>query len=543
MDRSFYWIILSLSTLLGLSCGQSNSSTSMKVKQSEQYYTEPHRLQYHFSPDSMWMNDPNGMVFHEGEYHLFYQYYPDSTVWGPMHWGHAVSEDLVHWEHLPIGLFPDSLGYIFSGSAVVDAHNTSGLGSDEQPPMVAIFTYHDPEKEKTGAIDFQTQGIAYSLDKGRSWTKYEGNPVIPNPGIRDFRDPKVFWHEATARWCMIFAAKDRVRIYHSPNLIDWTLGSEFGENIGAHGGVWECPDLFELPVDGTGQRRWVMLLSINPGGPNGGSATQYFVGDFDGETFRLDPDFAGQMPTADFDSTFWVDYGRDNYAGVTWSNIPEEDGRRIFIGWMSNWDYATIVPTSSWRSAMTLPRTLHLISTSQGLRLASRPVAELTQIRGNETSIPLQVVSGTRSLTSQFSGDPSRMELIATWQLPDGDSAKMGFRWKNALGEVYEIGYDQASNQFYSDRREAGKNAFSDRFASQIHVAPRWEEGKTLTMHLFVDVASGELFADDGLSVMTDIFFPHEPFSEWEVFSTDEVALPSLKCYPLQRIWADQRTP
>ena len=302
------------------------------------YYTEEHRPQFHFTPEEKWMNDPNGMVYYDGEYHLFYQYYPEDIVWGPMHWGHAVSKDMVHWEHLPIALFPDSLGYIFSGSAVIDWNNTSGLGDPdsypETPPMIAIFTHHNMAGEKAGKIDYQYQSIAYSNDKGRTWTMYSGNPVVPNPGIKDFRDPKVIWHEASQQWVMVFAAYDKVRIYISPNLKDWTFTSEFG--IPGDERLWECPDLFPMKVEETGETKWVLITSIQKDAPNGGTATGYFIGDFDGKTF-----------TGDYKKQYWLDYGTDNYALVTWSDIPEEDGRRLAIGWMSNWQYAQEVPTEN----------------------------------------------------------------------------------------------------------------------------------------------------------------------------------------------------
>jgi sucrose-6-phosphate hydrolase SacC (GH32 family) len=210
-------------------------------------YSEQHRPQFHFSPPEKWMNDPNGMVYYDGEYHLFYQHYPDSNVWGPMHWGHAASRDMIHWEHLPIALYPDTLGYIFSGSAVVDRNNTSGFGRDGRPPLVAIYTYHDMPGEKAGRPDYQSQAIAYSTDKGRTWTKYAGNPVIPNPlKNKDFRDPKVFWHEPSARWVMALAAFDHIEFWTSPDLKKWQHRSDFGRGLGEHDGVWECPDLFAL---------------------------------------------------------------------------------------------------------------------------------------------------------------------------------------------------------------------------------------------------------------------------------------------------------
>ncbi len=290
-----------------------------------EYYTEKYRPQFHFSPEEKWMNDPNGMVYYEGEYHLFYQYYPDSTVWGPMHWGHAVSSDMVHWEHLPVALAPDEHGYIFSGSAVVDWKNTSGLGKDGQPPLIAIFTYHKPEDEKTGEDYLQTQGIAYSNDKGRTWTKY-GELVLKNQGIIDFRDPKVNWHENSQQWIMTLAVQDHIEFYSSTNLISWDYESGFGKKLGGHGGVWECPDLFQLNVEGSNEKQWVLFVSICPGGPNGGSATQYFVGDFEGSKFTIKQS-----------DTKWIDHGR-----------------RLFLGWMSNWNYATVVPTEKWRNAIHL---------------------------------------------------------------------------------------------------------------------------------------------------------------------------------------------
>ncbi|MEY4375598.1 MAG: hypothetical protein RJB26_148, partial [Pseudomonadota bacterium] len=245
--------------------------------------TPQYRPAFHFTPQAHWMNDPNGMVFVNGEYHLFFQHYPEDTVWGPMHWGHAKSRDLLHWEELPIALYPDERGWIFSGSVVVDTANTSGFGRDGIAPWVAIFTHHDGAGEKAGRVDIESQSLAYSLDGGTTWTKYAGNPVLPSPGTRDFRDPKVFRHGPSGRWVMSLATKDRITFFSSANLKEWRKESDFGVALGAHGGVWECPDLF--PITFEGKTRWVLLVSLNPGGPNGGSATQYFVGDFDGKNF------------------------------------------------------------------------------------------------------------------------------------------------------------------------------------------------------------------------------------------------------------------
>ena len=321
------------SVLIGCTLGLNPAGAQQQAAgQMEQY-----RPQFHFTPKAHWMNDPNGMVYLNGKYHLFFQYNPDSTVWGPMHWAHAISKDMIHWKEQPISLYPDSLGTIFSGSAVIDKDNTAGFGKNA---MVAIFTHHNKkiEDQKTGLHQYQS--LAYSLDEGKTWTKYKGNPVLPNPGIWDFRDPKVMWHTATGKWIMTLATKDRITFYSSPNLKKWTKESEFGEKLGAHGGVWECPDLFPLELEG--KTHWVLLVSINPGGPNGGSATQYFTGDFDGKTFK--PDAEKQK---------WMDYGTDNYAGVTFSNTG---ARKVLMGWMNNWNYANVVPTKAWRGATTLPR-------------------------------------------------------------------------------------------------------------------------------------------------------------------------------------------
>ncbi|MDF9800176.1 fructan beta-fructosidase [Catalinimonas alkaloidigena] len=508
--------------LLFMACQPETTEHTAQVA-SDTLTGEQHRPRYHFTPPEQWMNDPNGMVYYDGEYHLFYQHYPDSNVWGPMHWGHAVSEDLVHWEHLPIALYPDSLGMIFSGSAVADLENTSGFGTAEDSPLIAIFTYHDAEAAEAGANDHQTQGIAFSTDRGRSWEKYEGNPVVENPGIKDFRDPKVFWYAPDQKWVMIFAAADRVRIYNSPDLKNWEFQSEFGENSGDHGGVWECPDLFPLMVNG--EEKWVMLLSINPGGPNGGSATQYFVGDFDGETF------ANDNPE---ETTLWVDYGKDNYAGVSWSNVPENDGRRIFLGWMSNWQYANVVPTYSWRSAMTVARKLELADTPEGIRLISLPVEELHQLRADSYSLEPRSIPNELSLTEFTEWQTPAKEVMLEFVIPEGaEGLDFGIVISNSLGEEVRIGYDQAQQQYYFDRTKAGKMDFSEDFAGRFP-APRIAGSDTIKMHLYVDVASAELFADDGKTVMTNIFFPNENFQQLGLYSENgEVQLVSGTLYNL----------
>lgn len=531
--RTILLIVPVLCTLAA--CTQSPTATQ-KNQPEAPVYSEPHRPQFHFSPKEKWMNDPNGMFFYEGEYHLFYQYYPDSTVWGPMHWGHAVSRDLTHWEHLPVALYPDSLGYIFSGSAVVDWNNTSGFGKDGQPPIVAVFTYHNMAGEKAGRSDFQYQGIAYSNDKGRTWTKYTANPVVPNPGdIRDFRDPKVSWHETSGQWVMVLAVRDRVAFYGSKDLKKWAHLSDFGDIWGAHGGVWECPDLFPVRVPNISDPKWVLLVSMNPGAHNSGSGTQYFVGNFDGKKFKPD---ASYHPTVHLEQAVWLDYGRDNYAGVTWSDVPQQDGRRLFLGWMSNWDYANVVPTTDWRSAMTLPRTLELRKTAEGYRLFSNPVNELKKLRTSVRPLQGMDIPGSYDLTKQAGFSNGLLELEVDFEPEAGTPADFGIEISNQKGERYRIGYQTAGNQYYSDRTRAGNASFSDKFATRIHVAPRISTEKTVRFHVFFDVASAELFADDGETALTDIFFPTENFTQIKVYSEGgKVRVLKGTAWPLKSIW------
>lgn len=451
--------------------------------------TPQYRPAFHFTPRANWMNDPNGMVFVDGEYHLFFQYYPDDTVWGPMHWGHAKSRDLLHWEELPIALRPDEKGWIFSGSIVVDTANTSGFGRDGIVPWVAIFTHHDGAGEKAGRQDIESQSLAYSLDGGTTWTKYAGNPVLPSPGTRDFRDPKVFWHAANERWVMSLATKDRITFFSSANLKEWRKESEFGATLGAHGGVWECPDLF--PVQFEGKTYWVLLVSLNPGGPNGGSATQYFVGDFDGRTFT--------PVNAD---AHWLDYGPDNYAGVTFGNL---NGRALFMGWLGNWNYAMKVPTHPWRSAMTLPRDLVLQRVGKELRLASRPAREVVGLGGE--SKPLPVAPGPLVEFAQQTGNRFQFTLklkqLAGFRIALGSDA----------GDQLEIGYDAKQKEYFIDRRRAGESSFAPGFAGRF-TAPRVGTAPTGDITLVVDATSVELFADGGLTAMTALSFPRAPYSE-----------------------------
>lgn len=518
----FKKIVLAIA-IFGLLIGCKNKAkdpSSVKENSELSYYQEPYRPQFHFSPEEKWMNDPNGLVYHKGVYHLFYQYYPDDIVWGPMHWGHAVSKDMVHWEHRPIALFPDEHGLIFSGSAVVDVNNNSGFGSQENPALVAIFTYHLMEGEKAGRNDFQTQGIAYSLDNGKTWTKYSGNPVISNNGIKDFRDPKVFWNEKINKWTMLLVAGDHLQIWESANLKEWEYKSEFGKEQGAHGGVWECPDLFPLKVDGTKEEKWVLLISINPGAPNGGSGTQYFIGDFDGRKF-----------TSDQQTARWIDLGRDNYAGVTYNNVPNND--RIFIGWMSNWDYARDTPTEKWRSAMTLPRKLTMQKIGNDYELFNYPLKTFDEQLEKDTLRKIVV-------------EPQNMLTIPYENLNQSDikfnTVANNFRitYTNGLDEKMVIVMDRKNKLLTLNRASSGKVAFHDSFAdpNQKMALTNLPSGK-INFRIVTDRSSLELFVNDGQYAMTSQMFPTRHFNAVMIENLDgsDLLFEDFQLSKVKTIW------
>jgi len=611
---------------------------------------EPFRPQFHFTPERNWMNDPNGMVFHDGEWHLFYQYNPHGNTWGHMSWGHAVSRDLVRWEHLPLALAEEDGIMIFSGSAVVDPKNTSGFGEDGKPPLVAIYTGHQDKR--------QDQRIAWSNDRGRTWTKFPGNPVL-DVKMADFRDPKVFWHEATSRWIMVVAlsTEKKVHFYASPDLKQWKYVGEFGP-AGATNGLWECPDLFQLPIEGGEGTKWVLIVNINPGGPAGGSACQYFTGEFDGSRFTADPPAPGvaefvpngkvladfesgydgwtaegeafgkepargtlprQQPVNGFkgrglvnsyrngdgtqgtltspvfeisagyisfliggggfkdqtcmnlrvdgkvvrtatghenerlaweswdvrdlrgksadiqivdlhtggwghinvdhiiladeparpaaDPALWADYGPDFYAAVSWSDVPKSDGRRVWLAWMSNWMYADKVPTSPWRSAMTVPRALTLRRTPAGLRFIQQPVAELQKLR---QPAPRKFAGGTFDEASAWLAEqkdlPPSLEVEMTFT---GVTANSAFTIHIHTGkdEATSISGDAGRGRIAVDRTRSGKAKFHPAFAAR-HEAPLRITGGRCSLRLLLDTSSLEVFAQDGETSMTELIFP-----------------------------------
>ena len=453
-----------------------------------------YRPVYHHSPAFGWMNDPNGMVYHDGVYHLFYQHYPYGTYWSDMHWGHATSTDLIHWEQHPIALFPDEYGYMFSGSIVVDEKNTAGFG---EGAFVAVYTSTHPS---------QAQSLAYSLDKGMTWHKY-GAPVLYGEG--DFRDPKVFWYEPQDCWMLILANGHQVGIYSSPDLKQWKHELGWGKGIGAHGGVWECPDLIQVPVEGTNEMKWVMLVSINPGGIAGGSGTQYFIGDFMGNDFVLD--------TASKSGSLWVDYGKDNYAGVTWSGIRDKENRPLFIGWMSNWDYSGGTPygTSPFRGQNTFPRALSLVQTPDGLRLKSAPVEQMNNLRSDvEYSVPITTIS------SVWQSDPIKPMLDGTYLIEmELENVKKSWKLtlKNSKNQFVAVGYNATTNEVYIDRKKSGITNCGNGFATANQVGRLSNDESAHQATILVDRSSIELFINGGRMVLTDLAYPSQPYNQLEL--------------------------
>ncbi|MFO1476019.1 MAG: glycoside hydrolase family 32 protein [Verrucomicrobiota bacterium] len=643
-------------------------------------YSEPFRPLFHFTPEKNWMNDPNGLVFYDGEYHLFYQYNPFGDTWGHMSWGHAVSPDMVHWKHLPLALPEEDGVMIFSGSAVVDWNNTSGFGKGGKPPLVAIYTGYNTSN------NLQYQCVAYSNDKGRTWTKYAGNPVI-NLNSRDFRDPKVRWHEPTQRWIMSvsLSADHKVCFYGSTNLTDWTLLSQFGP-AGATGGVWECPDMFELPVAGTGEKRWALVVNMNPGSVAGGSGGQYFIGRFDGTNFIPDKDcivaptpewVPGGITVADFEggtygnwkstgnafgpapakgrfsnqnpvegykgaglvnsffngdqstgtlsspefeisrpylnfligggaqkstrmdllvegrvvrtasgadnerlawsswnvrefegkkavlqivdeatagwghinidqvmladsparsaseSALWLDYGKDYYAAVSWSDVPKSDGRRLWLGWMSNWEYGEKVPTSPWRSAMSIPREVSLRQTAQGVRLIQKPVREMENLRDGHFHFGGGTIAEANAWLKSKEISGNQLEIAVEMEVAPG---RQGLNVLAGAGGATVVGLDSEQGQVFVDRSRSGDVGFHPKF-SGVQTAPLDSRNSSLSLRVFVDACSVEVFVNDGERVFTDLVYPSVGSRGVQVFGPAGAKVRSLDVWPLKGVW------
>jgi fructan beta-fructosidase len=474
---------------------------------------------YHFTPPTNFINDPNGLVYLDGEYHLFYQHNPEGDRWGHMSWGHAVSRDLVRWEHLPIALREENGVMIFSGSAVLDPKNTSGLGREGAPPMVAVYTGAGPKK--------QTQNLASSLDRGRTWAKFAGNPVL-DLNSNSFRDPKVFWHEPTGRWVMatVLADERKVRLWASTDLKTWERSSDFGP-AGSVEGVWECPELFEAPVEGPdGGTRWVLKVDVNAGAPSGGSGGQYFVGRFDGKEFRAE----GLRPGS---PAVWVDHGKDFYAAQAWNDAPAEV-RPVWIAWMNNWQYANEIPTSPWRGAMTVPRRVALRDTPEGLRLVQAPVEGVKGLRGPARRVGPRAIGPGDARLSEAGVQGAALEIVAEFE--PGEAEVFGLKVRQGPGEETVLGFDRRAGEVFVDRTRSGEARFSPHFAGR-HAAKLTIGGgdRPVRLHVLVDATSVEVFADGGRSVVTDQIFPKPGSRGVSLFATGGTSrLRSLEAWELR---------
>jgi fructan beta-fructosidase len=473
-------------------------------------YDQPYRPQYHFSPREHWTNDPNGLVYFDGEYHLFFQYNPFGDKWGHMSWGHAVSTDTVHWQQLPVALPEENGVMIFTGSTVIDEHNTSGFCTGGKPCMVAIYTGYTAKSGSKPSL--QTQNIAYSNDRGRTWTKYKGNPVL-DLHMSEFRDPKVLWSQMSKQWVMVVSLPDdhKVRIYGSADLKQWHPISEFGP-AGATSGQWECPELFELPVEGQNQTRWVMKIGLNPGSLQGGSGEQYFVGQFDGTRF------VNENPPS---QTLWTDYGKDCYCALTFNGLPKSQPMAM-IGWMSNWQYAADLPTSPWRGQMTAPRELGLRRTPEGLRLVQNPTRLLQQLRmRHEQAEGADLANLNGKLAQSHATVGHTFEVEAA--LDTSEAQELGVQLQDKNGGVTLIGYNRATGKLFVDRTRSGRVDFSKDFPARTE-APLKLTGNTLQLHLLVDRNSLEVFADNGRIAMTNLIFPAQGEIEVEAYAQNSKA-------------------
>ena len=519
-EKVDYYVPLDLSAYQGKTIsidvtGMPSSSLCWKeIKLSDTFDSsncETYRPVYHHTPMYGWMNDPNGMFYKDGVYHLYFQYNPYGSMWANMTWGHSTSTDLTHWTYEGTAIVPDAWGAIFSGSCVVDKDNTAGFGKGA---VVAFYT----SAKSTPWGDVQSQSMAYSLDNGKTFIKYEHNPILTSTE-RDFRDPKVFWYAPGKHWVMMLAVGQEMQIYSSGNLKEWKKESSFGAMQGAHGGVWECPDLVEVAVEGSKEKKWVLICNLNPGGPFGGSAAQYFVGSFDGKKF------VNESPT----QTKWLDWGKDNYATVTWSNAPA--GRCIALGWMSNWQYANSVPTTQYRSANTLARDLTLYRAGGELYLKSKPSPEIKKARAEEKKISTFEVKGNYEVASLLADNKGAYEIEMT--IENKGTSKIDFSLMNEKGEKVAMYYDVVRKQFVMDRSASGIVGFSRDFPA-VTVAPVRNTDQ-IHLRLFIDRSSVEAFGEDGEYVMTNLVFPAEPYNRM-VFSSDKGSyiVKSMNVYRLQ---------
>lgn len=462
---------------------------------------EKYRPAYHHTPAYGWMNDPNGMVYDAktGLWHLYFQYNPYGSMWQNMTWGHSESRDLLHWDYKGISIIPNDLGQIFSGSCVIDHNNTAGFGENA---IIALFT---------SAGEYQCQSLAYSLDGGNHFTLYERNPILV-ADLPDFRDPNMFWNEETNEWNLVLACDQEMRFYTSPNLIDWTYQSAFGKGYGNHEGVWECPDLMRLPVEGTNEYKWMLICNINPGGPFGGSATQYFVGQWDGHTF-----------TCEDHEEKWLDYGRDHYATVSFSGAP--NGRAVVLAWMSNWQYANDVPTYQYRSANSLPRDLYLYKGTDGRTYAGVRASEETASLYGQLMLNKTVNANAKPATLRM-----KMPSVIDVTIRNKDAEAVNLVMSNARGEKVTMTYDLKEGSFTTNRTLGGNYKFSGAFGSATVTPIMHRTGSEIHLQIFVDNCSVEVFGDNKWS-QTNLIFPSVPYNHLSVSTSDGTATVIVKEY------------
>ncbi len=489
------------------------------MKKRASYFKDPFRPEFHYTAQSHIINDPNGLFFFDGEYHLMHQY----NIHNHIHWGHAVSRDLMHWEHLPPALAPDSIGQIWSGSVVIDWRNTSGLQIGCNPVFIAVFTYNEHTDSQ------QSQGLAYSNDRGRTWQKYKYNPVLTSGGKKDFRDPKVFWYSPDACWIMVLACFDHAEFYRSENLTEWTYAGQFGTGEGAEQGIWECPDLFMLEDKDTGEMHWVLTVSVNDGAPAGGTGMQYFVGGFDGFCF-----YNANSP----DTVLWVDYGKDFYAGVTWNDIPDGDGRRLMIAWADNWLYRDLLPTELFKGQFSTVRELSLKRGLEGLRLVQSPAGELSGIYGVKQSLRpcLLMPDETESFDMDFSAFEFQIHIFV-----ENSDGKWELRLLNDAEEAVAIGVDLKESCLYLDRT-AGSRIKIPHFEG-VHTAPLTPKENGIDLRVLVDSSQIEVFCNNGETVITDLAFPSQAWNRLTFSSLcSTVAMSEGIITVLNSVWEDCRS-
>lgn len=476
---------------------------------------ETFRPALHYAARNTWLNDPNGLIFHDGVYHLYYQNNPLGNVWGNMSWGHATSTDLLTWTEHPVAIACDENEDIFSGSIVFDRDNTSGFGTETVAPLVAVYT--SAYKPGSGHEGIQAQSLAYSLDGGYTWTKHTGNPVL-NRASAEFRDPKVIRYDggADSYWVMVAveATDFQVVLYKSRDLKNWELLSTFGPANGT-GGVWECPDLFPLPVDGNPDNlKWVLTVNLNPGGPNNGSAGQYFVGDFDGKTFVSATTLTEGLQDPDRLREYqWLDWGRDYYAAVSFSDAPEN--RRFMIAWMNNWEYANQIPTSPWRSPMSLAREISLRITDGNLRLVQQPAGDWTTLAGSRSfSLSATTIHEGVQVLAGAAGTVQRIDVT----FAPGSAEEFGLILRGDGVKGTRIGIRPDEGSLTVDRRESGQTDFHESFPS-IDTAPIRTAAGSYDLTIYVDHCSIEVFAQAGQVTMTELIFPAETSTELSVYA------------------------